>query len=429
MLDQPAKTVVPRKTNEFPVQARVMVPFVPLTEFAAHEEQLLAGMSVHPRQKHTEIGELLPLVPRHLGQQRALAVHHFIVAEHQNEILLKRVEKRERDVAVMITPVNRVDAHVFQEIVHPAHVPFESKPEPTEISRTRYAGPRGRFLSKCHDSGETLVADFVETFQEIDCVEVLAAAVNIWDPLARLSRIIEVKHRSHSVHAQPVDVILVEPEKRIPDKKIPHFIAAKIKNERAPVLLFTLARIHVFIEVRAIEFSQGVRILWKMRRHPIHDYADAGLMTFVDEVAKFVGRAEPAGGRVIICDLITPGTFKGMLRDWQQLDMRVAHLQHIWEQRFCELEITEMTISLLSFAPPRAQVHFVNTDGTSRPVARPARFHPCAIIPGVTFQIVHQRCGRFSVLIEERKRIALEKQCAGLSTDLELVVRALFDAG
>jgi hypothetical protein len=33
------------------------------------------------------------------------------------------------------------------------------------------------------------------------------------------------------------------------------------------------------------------------------------------------------------------------------------------------------------------------------------------------------------MLIEKCERIALEKQCAGLSADLELVMRALFDAG
>src|SRR5213076_903528 len=116
-----------------------------------------------------------------------------------------------------------------------------------------------------------------------------------------------------------------------------------------------------------------------MRRHPVHDHAYAGLMTFVDEMTKVVRRTKPAGGRVIICDLITPGAFEGMLRDRQQLDMRVAHLEHVRQQRLGELEITEMTISFLSFASPRAQVHFINTDGTSRPVARPARFHPSAI--------------------------------------------------
>jgi hypothetical protein len=67
MLYQPAQTVMRRKTNELPVKACIVVPFVPLTEFAAHEEQLFAGMPVHPREKHSEIGKLLPFVTRHLG--------------------------------------------------------------------------------------------------------------------------------------------------------------------------------------------------------------------------------------------------------------------------------------------------------------------------------------------------------------------------
>ena len=70
-----------------------MVPFVPLAKFAAHEEELFAGMPVHPGQKHPEIGELLPIVAGHLRQQRALAVNNFIVAEHQNKVLLKSIKQ------------------------------------------------------------------------------------------------------------------------------------------------------------------------------------------------------------------------------------------------------------------------------------------------------------------------------------------------
>jgi hypothetical protein len=65
--------------------------------------------------------------------------------------------------------------------------------------------------------------------------------------------------------------------------------------------------------IGAVEFSERMCVLSEMRRHPIHDHADAGLMTFVDEMTKFIRRAEPARRRVIICDLITPGTFEGML--------------------------------------------------------------------------------------------------------------------
>src|SRR5207248_3093374 len=147
----------------------------------------------------------------------------------------------------------------------------------------------------------------------MDRVKILAAAVNVRYPLPRLTRVIEVKHRGHGVHAQTVDVIFVEPEKRVPDWKIAHLVESIIKNERAPILVLALTRIHVLVEIGAIELGQSVCVLRKMRRHPIHDHADAGLITFVDEMTEIIGRPESAGGSVIICDLITPRALEGML--------------------------------------------------------------------------------------------------------------------
>src|SRR5207249_357463 len=132
--------------------------------------------------------------------------------------------------------------------------------------------------------------------------------------LPGLPRIVEVKHRSHGIHAQPVDVIFVEPEKGVADKKIAHLVAAVIENERAPILLLALTRIDMLVKICAVEFGERGCVLWKMRRHPVHDHADTSLMTSVDKMAKVVRRPEPAGGRIIICDLITPRSFEGMLR-------------------------------------------------------------------------------------------------------------------
>src|ERR1041385_332136 len=124
-----------------PIETLIVVPFVPLTELAAHEEQLLAGMSVHPSVKHSEVSEFLPFVARHFCDERAFAVHHFVMAQHQNKVLLKCVDERERDVAVMKAPVNRIETHILEEVVHPTHVPFETKAEAAQVSRTRHAWP------------------------------------------------------------------------------------------------------------------------------------------------------------------------------------------------------------------------------------------------------------------------------------------------
>ena len=187
----------------------------------------------------------------------------------------------------------------------------------------------------------------------MDRVKILAAAINVRDPLAGLARVIEVEHRRHSVHPQTVNVIFVEPKESVADEKIAHLVAAVIEDERAPILVLALARIHVLVKIGAIELGQRVRILRKMRRHPVHDHADTGLMTFVDEMAEIIGRTEPAGRCVIMCDLIPPGTLERMLGNRQQFNVRMTHLQHIRQQRVRQFEISKLAISFLPAATSR----------------------------------------------------------------------------
>src|ERR1017187_1380793 len=96
-----------------PVETLIVVPFLDLSEFAAHEEEFFSGMSVHPCEEHSEIGKFLPFVARHFHKERAFAVHDFIVAKHKNKVFLKSVEQRERDVAVVKSAVDLIEAHVL----------------------------------------------------------------------------------------------------------------------------------------------------------------------------------------------------------------------------------------------------------------------------------------------------------------------------
>src|SRR5947207_6258529 len=128
-----------------------MVPLAPLPEFAAHKEKLFPRMPEHPRIKHPQIGEFLPDIPRHFGKQRTFSMDNFIVTQHQNEMLLKSVEKREGNISLMEPPENRIELHIGEEVMHPAHVPFKAEPKSAEISRARNTGPGGRFLGDGHD--------------------------------------------------------------------------------------------------------------------------------------------------------------------------------------------------------------------------------------------------------------------------------------
>src|SRR5437763_7350119 len=97
-----------------PIERLIVVPFVPLAEFAAHEEQFLPRMPIHPGIEHAEIGELLPLVPRHFIEQRSLPIDDLVVAKHENEILLESVEERKSDVALMKAPMDGIELYVAE---------------------------------------------------------------------------------------------------------------------------------------------------------------------------------------------------------------------------------------------------------------------------------------------------------------------------
>ena len=106
----------------------------------------LPGCAVHVGQKRARVGEPLPLVARHLVEQRPLAVHHFVVRNRQHEILGERIQQAERDVVVVVLAVDRILLEVVQHVVHPAHVPLHGEAQPVQVDRPRDAGERGGFL-------------------------------------------------------------------------------------------------------------------------------------------------------------------------------------------------------------------------------------------------------------------------------------------
>ena len=87
--------------------------------------------------------------------------------------------------------------------------------------------------------------------------EIFAAAEFVGDPFARLAAVVEIEHRGHGIDAQAVDVIFVEPEQRVGEQEIAHFVAAVVEDQRAPVGMLALPRIGMLVEARAVERSAG----------------------------------------------------------------------------------------------------------------------------------------------------------------------------
>ena len=121
-------------------------------------------------------------------------------------------------------------------------------------------------------------------------------------------------------------MVFVQPEQRVREQEIPHFVAPVVEDQRAPVRMRALARIGVLVKMRAVEFRQPVRVAREMRRRPVQNHAKSFVMAAIHEIHEIVRRAVTAGRREIADRLIAPRAVKRMLHDGHQLDVRVAHL-------------------------------------------------------------------------------------------------------
>jgi len=250
--------------EQMPIEAAIVVPLTPLAKFAAHEQQLLAGMQPHVAQQGAQAGELERGVPGLAAQQRALAVHHFVVGQRQHEMLLKGVPDAERELVVVVGTVDRIAGEVAQGVVHPAHVPLHAEAETAEVGRTRHHGPGGGLLGDHLGIRKVLVNRAVELTQEVHRLEVFAAAVAIGDPFALPAAVIEIEHRTDGIDPQPVHMELIQPEMRARQQKGAHLVAAVVEQVAVPFRMETLPGVGVLIEMGTVEIGEAVGVAGKM---------------------------------------------------------------------------------------------------------------------------------------------------------------------
>ena len=102
------------------------------------------------------------------------------------------------------------------------------------------------------------MTDLVEPFDEVDGGEVFVAAVDIGDPLAGLARIVEIEHRRDGVDPQAVEMIAIEPEKRIPEQEVANLGTAVVEDLGAPVAVLAEPGVGMLVEMGAVEIAQAV---------------------------------------------------------------------------------------------------------------------------------------------------------------------------
>src|SRR6266446_9616320 len=87
---------------QIPAETLLKVPFVPLSKFPAHEEELLARMPVHVSIEKSEVGEFFPSVARRLVEQRPFSINDFIMRQWKDEVFGESVPKAEGQLVMMV---------------------------------------------------------------------------------------------------------------------------------------------------------------------------------------------------------------------------------------------------------------------------------------------------------------------------------------
>ena len=167
----------------------------------------------------------------------------------------------------------------------------------------------------------------------------------------------------------------------------------------------------------------------EVRRHPVQDHADAGLVQVVDEVHQVLRAAVTGRRREVAGGLVAPGTVERVLHDRQQFDVGEAERLHVGREQRRQLAVGQRAVTFLHLAPPRTQVHLVHCHRRVERIGASAPGHPVVIVPHVV-QRPHARGGAWRRLAAHGERIGLVHPVAVVTRDdVELVLGADRRAG
>ena len=170
-------------------------------------------------------------------------------------------------------------------------------------------------------------------------------------------------------------MVFVQPEARVGDKEVAHFVPAEVENVRAPVGMLAARGVGILVQRGAVEASQCERVLGEVGGNPVHDDADAGLMEFLDQILEIVRSAETGIDGVIPGHLIAPRAGEGVFGQRHELDVGETFLGDVVDELVGEVAI------ILDALLPAAGVDFVDADRTVMRIGALAAVHPCGVVP------------------------------------------------
>ena len=256
---------------------------------------------------------------------------------------------------------------------------LKPKPRPPSLVGPGDARPRGRLLGDRDDPGDALVDGGVHLLEELDGLEVLAAAVLVGRPLAVLAGVVEVEHRRDAVDPQPVGVELLEPEDRVGVEEVAHLVAAEVEDVGAPLLVPPALRVGVLVERGAVEVRQRPLVGREVAGHPVQDHADPGLVEPVDQPLEAVGVAEARVRGEVGGDVVAPRPAERVLHDRHELHVREAEVGDVGHERVGQL-VPRVDLARVVL-PPRGQVDLVGRHRLVDGLARATLLEPRVVAP------------------------------------------------
>ena len=216
-------------------------------------------------------------------------------------------------------------------------------------------------------------------------------------------------------------MVLAQPVERVRDQEVAHLVAAEVEDERAPVGVRAPARVLVLVERSPVEARERELVAGEVRRHPVEDDADPGLVERVDERAELVRLAHRRLRRVEARHLIAPRARERVVHHRHELDVGEAEVVRVGDELLGELLPAEPQ-------PPRLGMHLVRRDRLLQRIEGAAALEPVVVRPLVP-RAVDARCRLRRHLGVEGEGIGLEAQLPVGAVHLVLVGVALGGLG
>ena len=321
------------------------------------------------------------------------AVYHLVVGKGEEEQVVIKIAHREEQLVFVRCTLLKRSGKVIKGVVHPTQVPLVVKAKPAINHRSGDLDEVAGILGNQHHLWVVLGHGIVGGAQKpkpglIESILLPAVVVD------------EVGDR---IIADAVKVVDRTPEIQRGAQKAEDVRLGEIEQRTSP-LAESGVRVVRLIQAGAVELQKSVAVQHKVGGHKIQNHSDARPVAAVDKLHQPDRRAVAAGGAEIAGHLIPPRGVQRMLGERKQLDVGVAHLLHILDQRLRQLVVGVKAFTVrFVLDPPGTGVQLIDVHGAVI-VFLPLR-HISLVLPAVSLQKADDRGSTRAQLAAKGKRV------------------------